>query len=110
MNTVLEFHAKAPPATASKGLAQGPNVATRVEFEPKTIRTKSDKSTNEPHKQACSQDFASMGNQFFCWGTCQFSFPSLETVILGRLHKFLFEILHCRFTNWFLVNTASIVA
>ena len=35
-------------ATASEGLAQGPNVAARVEFEPTTLRTKGIQSTNEP--------------------------------------------------------------
>ena len=47
MDTVSGFHAKAPQATASEGLAQGPYVA-RAGFEPKTLRTKGDESTNEP--------------------------------------------------------------
>ena len=47
-DTVLKFHAKAPQATASEGLAQGPYVSARAEFEPATLRTKGDESTNEP--------------------------------------------------------------
>src|SRR6218665_3373437 len=43
-----EFHAKAPQATASEGLAQGSYVAARAGFEPTTLRTKGDESTNEP--------------------------------------------------------------
>ena len=41
-----EFHAKAPQATASEGLAQGPYVAARAGFEPTTLQTKGDESTN----------------------------------------------------------------
>ena len=48
MNTVSEFHAEAPQATASEGLAQGPDVAAIEGFEPMTLRTKGVKSTNEP--------------------------------------------------------------
>ena len=44
----LEFHAEAPQATASERLAQGPYVAARAGFEPTTLRTKGDESTNEP--------------------------------------------------------------
>ena len=47
-DTVLEFHAEAPQATASEELAQGPFVAARAGFEPTTLRTKGDKYTNEP--------------------------------------------------------------
>ena len=43
-----EFHAEAPQATASEGLAQGPYVAARAGFEPTTLRTKGDESANEP--------------------------------------------------------------
>ena len=46
-DTVPEFHAKAPQATASEGLAQGPCVAARAKFEPLTLRTKGAESTNE---------------------------------------------------------------
>ena len=38
----------------SEDLDQGPNVAARAGFEPATLRTKGDKSTNElprPHKK-----------------------------------------------------------
>ena len=38
-----EFHAEAPQATASEGLAQG-----QVGFEPMTIQTKGVKSANKP--------------------------------------------------------------
>ena len=43
-----EFHTEAPQATASEGLAQGPYVAVRTEFEPATLWTKGVESTNEP--------------------------------------------------------------
>ena len=43
-----EFHAEAPQATANEGLAQGPYVAARAGFEPATLRSKGDESTNEP--------------------------------------------------------------
>jgi len=36
---VSEFHAEAPQATVSEGLAQGPYVAARAGFEPTTIRS-----------------------------------------------------------------------
>jgi len=45
---VSQFHAEAPQATVSEGLAQGPYVAARAGFEPATIRTRDDESTNEP--------------------------------------------------------------
>src|SRR6218665_1979539 len=47
-NTVSEFHAEAPLAAASEGFAQGPYVAARAGFEPMTLRTKGDESTNKP--------------------------------------------------------------
>ena len=47
-DTVSVFHAEAPQATASEGLAQGPYVAARVGFEPTALRTKGVESTNEP--------------------------------------------------------------
>src|SRR6218665_73480 len=47
-DTVSEFHAEAPQATASEGLVQGPYMATSTRFEPTSLRTKGDKSTNEP--------------------------------------------------------------
>src|SRR6218665_3619991 len=47
LDTVSEFHAEAPQATTSEGLAQGPYVAVRAGFEPATLRTKGAKSTNE---------------------------------------------------------------
>ena len=46
-DTVLEFHAEAPQAIASEGLAQGPYMVARAGFEPTTLRTKGNESTNE---------------------------------------------------------------
>jgi len=48
MDTVSEFRAEAPQASASEGLAQGPYVGARAGFEPTTFRTKGVESTNEP--------------------------------------------------------------
>ena len=45
---MLEFHAEAPQATVNKGLAQGPYVMSKAGFEPTTLQTKGDASTNEP--------------------------------------------------------------
>src|SRR6218665_1247763 len=47
VDTAQEFHAEAPQATASEGLAQGPYVAARAGFKPLTLWTKGDESTNE---------------------------------------------------------------
>src|SRR6218665_1072636 len=47
-DTVSEFHAKAPQATASEGLVQGPYAAARLGFKPVTLGMKGDESTNEP--------------------------------------------------------------
>src|SRR6218665_188449 len=44
---VSEFHAEAPQATVSEGLAKGPYVAARVGFEPTTIRMKGVESNIE---------------------------------------------------------------
>jgi len=46
---VPKFHAEAPQATVSEGLAQGPCVAARAGVEPMTLRTKGVDSTNAPH-------------------------------------------------------------
>jgi len=43
---VSKFHAEAPQATASEGLAHGPYVAARAGFEPATLHTKGVESTN----------------------------------------------------------------
>ena len=43
-----EFHAEAPQAAASEGLAQSPYVSARAGFEHTTLRTKGEESTNEP--------------------------------------------------------------
>jgi len=47
-DTVPEFHAQAPQATASERLAQGPYVAAKAGFETMTYQTKGVESTNEP--------------------------------------------------------------
>src|SRR6218665_545972 len=47
-DTVSEFHAKAPQATAGKGLSQGPYVTTRAVVEPTTLRLKVIASTKAP--------------------------------------------------------------
>ena len=47
-DTVSEFHAEAPQATASEGLAQCPYVAAIAGVEPTTIRTIGAHSTNKP--------------------------------------------------------------
>ena len=55
-DTVPEFHAEAPQATASEGLAQGPYVVARAGFEPATLLTKGAETTNEPprlHSTVC---------------------------------------------------------
>ena len=44
-----EFHAEAPQATVSEGLAQGPYMAARAGVKPMTLRTKGVDSTNAPH-------------------------------------------------------------
>ena len=52
-DTVSEFYAETPQATASERLAQGPYVAARAGFEPTTLRTKCRESTNKlprPHE------------------------------------------------------------
>ena len=63
-------------------------------------------------EKARSRDFASDG-VYFCWGTnvfdggdLSFSFPWIEAVVRESPEDF--EILHCRFTNSFLVNTVTI--
>ena len=58
MDTVLEFHAEVPLATASEGLAHGPHMAARAGFEPTTPRTKGVISTNEPPRPTCGGSLA----------------------------------------------------
>src|SRR6218665_484310 len=53
MDTVSEFHAEVPQATASEGLFQGSYVAASSGFEPATLRTKGDESTNGPPRPTC---------------------------------------------------------
>jgi len=50
MDTVPKFHAVAPQATVSEGLAQGPYVAARAGVEPMTLQTKGVDSTNASPK------------------------------------------------------------
>ena len=45
-----EFHAEAPQATVSYGLAQGPYVTARAGVEPTTLRLKAIDSTNAPSR------------------------------------------------------------
>ena len=52
-----QFHAKAPQATVSEGLAQGPYMAARAEVEPMTLRTKGVDSTNVPYMPHISLQF-----------------------------------------------------
>ena len=47
-DTVPEFHAEVPPATASEGLAQGPYVVATAGFETTTLRLKGFDSTKAP--------------------------------------------------------------
>ena len=47
-DTASEFHAEAPQAIVSEGLAQSPYVAARAGFEPTTLRTKGVETTNAP--------------------------------------------------------------
>ena len=49
-----EFHAEAPQATVSEGLAQGPYVAARVGVEPMTLRMKGVDSTKAPPRSTMS--------------------------------------------------------
>ena len=44
-----EFHAEAPQATVSEGLAQGPYGPAKAGVEPMTLRMKGFDSTNAPH-------------------------------------------------------------
>src|SRR6218665_2273487 len=44
----VQVHTEALQATASKGLAQGLYMAAKIGFEPVTLQTKGDESTNEP--------------------------------------------------------------
>jgi len=46
MDSVSEFHVKAPQATASEGLAQGPYVVATAGLQPATLWTKGAKSAN----------------------------------------------------------------
>ena len=60
MDSVSEIHAEAPQTTASKGLAQGPYVAARAGFEPTTLRTKGNESTNEPPRPTGLAKYAAL--------------------------------------------------
>ena len=73
-DTVPKLHAEALLPAASKGLVQGPYMAARAGFEPKTLRTKDDESANKPpctpHNAyifACHRDRACVLHQFFVY-------------------------------------------
>ena len=51
MDTVQEFHAEAPQATVSEGLALGPYVAARAGVELMTLRMKGVDYANAPHTE-----------------------------------------------------------
>src|SRR6218665_1841856 len=59
MDTVPEFHAKAPEATVSGGLAQYPCVMARAGAETVTLRTKGVDSTKAPSRPIHSGYFYS---------------------------------------------------
>ena len=69
-----EFHSEVPQAISSEGLAQGPYVTARAGFEPATLRTKGDESTNDPplpyfvylayHKSLCYE--VKIASQYLC--------------------------------------------
>ena len=73
-DTVLEFHAEAPQATASEGLAQGPYLAARVGFESMILWTKGVESTNEPPRPTvcfrCWVDLALLCFAVVCGSSC----------------------------------------
>ena len=49
------LHAEALQAIVSEGLAQGPHVAARAEFEPMTLWLKCIDSTNAPLRPTCGR-------------------------------------------------------
>src|SRR6218665_1441295 len=57
-------------ATASEGLAQGPYPAARAGFEPTTLRTKGDKSTNKPPRPTFVYVFFYVCNMHVCMYVC----------------------------------------
>src|SRR6218665_1982151 len=59
-DTVSEFHAEAPQATASEGLAHGSYVAARVGVEPATLQSTDIDSTNEPPRPKICSGFPQM--------------------------------------------------
>ena len=70
MDTVSEFHANAPQATASDGLAQGPYIVARAGFEPATFRRK---ASNLPMSHHVPQPF-----------DCLDQITAYETMLLVR--------------------------
>ena len=53
MNTVLEFHAEAPQATASKGLAQGPEWRPKRDSNPRPFGRKATNLPMSHHASPC---------------------------------------------------------
>ena len=86
MDTVSKLHAEAPQATASEGLAQGPYVADRAGFEPATLWTKGDESTDEsprPTNIRRVEDAFEAMNMF--WSRCCIIMfcPLLRALLVG---------------------------
>ena len=59
MDTVSEFLTKAPQATASERLAQGPYVSAKAGFGTATLRPRDAESTNEPPRFSNSYNISS---------------------------------------------------
>src|SRR6218665_2166485 len=78
--SVPEFHAEAPQATVSKGLAQDPYVAARAGVKPKTLRTKGVDSTKVPPHPTLSCVVLTASVVF-------------ELVPINKLNKFRFKSL-----------------
>src|SRR6218665_2589770 len=81
MDTVLEFHAETPNATASEGIAQGPYVASRARIEPTTHQSKGFDSTNAPPRPVIIP--SSVCPSFICS-----SFLHLFVMISSSIHSF----------------------
>jgi len=105
VDTVSEFHSKAPQATASEGIAQGPYVAARTGFEPSDERRRIYQWATTPHQtasscfvlQATDMRFYCNGQKVIGWGEhkqfhcrsaydnwAQYCLNNSATIILGR--------------------------
>jgi len=62
---VPEFHAEAPQATVSEGLAQGPYVEARAGVKPTTLRTIGVNLTIDVKKRLCTFFIIFKKNAFF---------------------------------------------